>query len=83
MLPQLALSDNLLEEKMGRKKAASANVTVPSPINLSGMDVDKQLVNHVFNQGLTLISNLVRLTGGLLNVCCHCGYSKFFFCIDR
>ena len=59
-MPREAIPDPV-EEKVGKKKSPPA-VTIPIPglINLSGMELDEQLMNHVFNHSITLVHNLVR-----------------------
>lgn len=60
MLPRQAIHD-LPEEKLKKKPAPGiVAVTVTGLINLCGQELDEQLVNHVFNQGLSCIQTLVR-----------------------
>ncbi len=62
LLPRQQVSDPP-EDKGVKKKGGNAAVATPISglISLSGQDLDEQLLNHVYNQGLTYVHNLVRL----------------------
>lgn len=64
LLPRQQVSDPP-EEKGAKKKGGGGGGAIATPIagliQLSGQDLDKQLINFVYNQGLTYTHNLVRL----------------------
>jgi len=51
---------DLPEEKGTKKKGGGAAAVPPIAglLSLSGQDMDEQLINHVYNQGLTYLHNL-------------------------
>ena len=61
MLPRQPVLDPP-EDKGGKKKGGGGAIgPIAGLIQLSGQDLDEQLINHVYNQSLTYVHNLVRL----------------------
>ena len=59
LLPRQQLPDPSEEKGTKKKGGGAAAVPIAGLMSLSGQDMDEQLINHVYNQGLTFLHSLV------------------------